>query len=104
MYAIIQTGGKQYKVQEGDKLKVEKLVGSEEGQLVTFNRVLYVSAGEEVKIGTPLLEAASVEAEVIRNDRSKKVLVFKKKRRKGYSKKQGHRQDYSEIKVLKIVS
>ncbi len=101
MYAIIETGGKQYKVQEGDLLHIEKLPGVP-GQAVSFKRVLFYSNETDVKIGTPLLESAQVDGEIVRNDREKKILVFKKKRRKGYSKKQGHRQDYSEVKILKI--
>ncbi len=101
MYAIIHTGGKQYKVQEGDTLKVEKLPGVE-GQAVSFKRVLFYSNETEVKVGAPLLEGAQVEAEILGSDRDKKILVFKKKRRKGYSKKIGHRQDFTEVKILKI--
>jgi len=100
MYAVIRTGGKQYKVKEGEVLKIEKLPG-EEGQAVTFNHVLFLSNEQDVKVGTPLLEA-SVEAEILRNARDKKVLVFKKKRRKGFAKKQGHRQAFTEVKILKI--
>lgn len=102
MYAVIQTGGKQYRVQEGEILRIEKLPGGVAGQAVTFNHVLFAGAGESVQFGTPLLDAASVDAEIIRNDRDKKILVFKKKRRKGYAKKQGHRQDFTEVKILKI--
>jgi len=101
MYAIIQTGGKQYKVAEGDSLKVEKIPGVE-GQEISFKRVLFYRNAEDAKIGTPLLESASVEAEIVRNGQAKKILVFKKKRRKGYSKKQGHRQEFTEIKIKKI--
>ena len=101
MYAVIQTGGKQYRVQEGEVVRIEKLPGVE-GQAVTFNHVLFSSAGNEIKVGAPLLDSANVEAEITRNGRDKKVLVFKKKRRKGYSKKQGHRQDFTEVKILKI--
>lgn len=101
MYAVIKTGGKQYRIQEGEIVRIEKLPGVE-GQSVTFNHVLFSSTGNDIKVGAPLLDAASVEAEITRNGRDKKVLVFKKKRRKGYSKKQGHRQDFTEVKVLKI--
>ncbi len=101
MYAIIQTGGKQYKVKEGDRLKVEKIPG-EEGQAVNFKRVLLLSNNEDIKVGTPLLDNASVEAEILKNGKDKKILVFKKKRRKGYAKKQGHRQEFTEVKILKI--
>ncbi|MBF0491157.1 MAG: 50S ribosomal protein L21 [Deltaproteobacteria bacterium] len=101
MYAVIKTGGKQYRIQEGEIVRVEKLPGVE-GQAITFNHVLFTSDGEKIQMGAPLVDSASVEAEITRNGRDKKVLVFKKKRRKGYSKKQGHRQDFTEVKVLKI--
>ncbi|MBL7685969.1 MAG: 50S ribosomal protein L21 [Deltaproteobacteria bacterium] len=101
MYAIIQTGGKQYKVQEGEVVRIEKLPG-EEGQAVNFNHILFFSNQETVKIGAPLVEGAKVEAEILKNDQDKKVIVFKKKRRKGFAKKQGHRQEYTEVKILKI--
>lgn len=101
MYAIIQTGGKQYKVQEGDILKVEKIPG-EEGQAIHFKRVLYLNKQDDIQVGTPLLNNANVEAEILKNAKDKKVLVFKKKRRKGYAKKQGHRQEFTEVKILKI--
>lgn len=101
MYAVIHTGGKQYKVKEGDILRVEK-IPAEKGKNLQFLRVLCVGEGESLKVGTPLVENASVDAQIVGNGRAKKVIVFKKKRRKGYSKKQGHRQDYSEVKILKI--
>jgi large subunit ribosomal protein L21 len=101
MYAIIHTGGKQYKVQEGDVLRIEKLPGAE-GQAVHFKRVLFYSNESDVKVGTPMIDGAQVDAEIIQNGRGKKILVFKKKRRKGFAKKQGHRQDFTEVKILKI--
>ncbi len=101
MYAIIQTGGKQYKVQEGDLLKVEKIPG-EEGQAINFKRVLFLNNKADVIVGTPIVTAASVEAEIIKNGKDKKIIVFKKKRRKGYAKRQGHRQQFTEVKILKI--
>jgi large subunit ribosomal protein L21 len=101
MYAVIQTGGKQYKVKEGEILRIEKVPGVE-GQAVTFQRVLFVSNDQDVKVGTPLLSNAQVEGEIVKNGRAKKILVFKKKRRKGFAKKQGHRQDFTEVKILKI--
>ena len=100
MYAIIKTGGKQYRVSEGQTLRVEKLQ-AEEGK-VNFDHVLLVGGGEGLKIGAPTVEGASVEAEVVRDGRSKKIIVFKKKRRKGYHKKQGHRQAFTEIKITQI--
>ena len=102
MYAIIETGGKQYRVQEGDRVRVEK-IDAEVGKRVQFNRVLYVNRENEILIGAPLLDNASVQAEIVDQDRAKKIIVFKKKRRKGFAKKQGHRQDYTEVKIEKIV-
>ena len=100
MYAIIATGGKQYKVAEGDIIKVEKL-GVEAGQTYTFDKVLLVS-GDEVKVGAPTVEGATVEADVIGDTKGKKVIVYKYKRKTGYHKKNGHRQSYTELKIEKI--
>jgi large subunit ribosomal protein L21 len=99
MYAIIKTGGKQYRVSEGETLRVEKL-NAEDGK-VNFNEVLLVG-GDQLKVGAPLVEGASVEANIVSEGRAKKVLIFKKKRRKGYHKKQGHRQAFTEITISKI--
>ena len=99
MYAIIKTGGKQYRVTEGDTLRVEKL--NVEGTSVTFDQVLLIG-GDQVKIGAPLVEGASVSADIVCESRAKKIIVFKKKRRKGYHKKQGHRQAYTEVKITGI--
>ncbi len=101
MYAIIETGGKQYKVQEGDLLRVEKVEG-EVGATVEIDRVLCVGGGETVTIGRPLVEGAKVQCTVVAQDRAPKVLVFKKKRRKGYRKLQGHRQPYTALRVAAI--
>jgi len=98
MYAIVQTGGKQYKVQPGDQLKVEKLPG-ETGTSVDLNQVLALSTEEGITLGTPLVEAALVKATILRTARDRKIVVFKKKRRKGYHKKQGHRQWYTLLKI-----
>lgn len=103
MFAVIETGGKQYKVQEGDVLAVEKL-NQEEGQKVTFDRVLLVDEEGKTLIGTPHIKNALVKAEVIENFKDKKVIVFKKKRRKQYKKKRGHRQELTRIKIEQIVS
>lgn len=100
MYAVIATGGKQYKVSEGDIIKVEKL-GVEAGQTYTFDQVLLVS-GDEVKIGAPTVEGATVEADVIDNVKGKKVIVYKYKRKTGYHKKNGHRQQLTAVKITKI--
>ena len=101
MYAVIKTGGKQYTVNEGDKLKVEKLDG-EVGGKVELSEVLCVGEGDNIKVGAPVVEKAKVLCEIIAQDKHKKIVVFKKKRRKGYKKKQGHRQAYTELKVNKI--
>ena len=96
MYAIIATGGKQYKVSEGDVIRVEKL-GAEEGEKVTFDEVLAVS-GDTLKVGDDV-KNASVDATVTANGRGKKVIVYKYKRKSGYHKKSGHRQAYTEVKI-----
>lgn len=100
MYAIIETGGKQLKVEEGQTIVVEKLT-AESGDTVTFDKVLFVG-GEEVKVGTPMVEGASVTAKVEEQGRGKKIVVFKFKKRKHYRKKQGHRQPYTKLTVEKI--
>lgn len=100
MYAIIATGGKQYKVSEGDKVRVEKL-GSEVGEKVVFDQVLLVG-GSDVKVGAPTVDGASVEAEVVANAKAKKVIVYKYKRKTGYHNKNGHRQQYTEVEIKKI--
>ncbi len=100
MYAIIRTGGKQYKVSEGDYLLVEKL-DSEIGTEVSFD-VLMLSDGETVKVGKPLVTDASVKAEVIEHGKAKKVIVFKYKPKKNYRKKQGHRQPFTKIKITSV--
>jgi large subunit ribosomal protein L21 len=103
MYAIIETGGKQYKVSEGDVLQVERL-GTPVGETVDIDKVLMIGGGESVTTGTPYIENASVKAEVVSMDRAKKIIVFKKKRRKGYKKKQGHRQERTGLKIVQIAS
>ncbi|RSK28008.1 50S ribosomal protein L21 [Bacillus sp. HMF5848] len=100
MYAIIETGGKQLKVEEGQAIYIEKLEATA-GDTVTFDKVLFVG-GDNVKVGSPLVEGASVTAKVEKQGRSKKVIVFKYKPKKGYSKKQGHRQPYTKVVVEKI--
>ena len=101
MFAVIKTGGKQYRVSEGSILKVEKLTGDAGGS-VEFTDVLAVGQGEELKVGSPAVEGATVTARILEQGRGKKVIVFKKKKRKGYTKKQGHRQSYTAIKVEEI--
>jgi large subunit ribosomal protein L21 len=103
MYAVFRTGGKQFRAQAGERLKVPSLE-AEAGENVTFEEVLLVSEGDAVTLGTPVVEGATVKAEVVGHGRGKKVIVFKRKRRKGYRKKQGHRQDYTEIRVEEIIA
>ena len=100
MFAVIQTGGKQYRVAEGDRLRVEKLVG-DVGAKVTFDKVLLVG-GDSVKVGTPLVAGAKVSAEIVAQARDKKVIVFKFRRRKNYRRKQGHRQPFTELKITGV--
>ncbi|HIT07190.1 MAG TPA: 50S ribosomal protein L21 [Candidatus Scybalocola faecipullorum] len=100
MYAIIATGGKQYKVSEGDVIRVEKL-GVEAGQEVVFDQVLVVS-GDEMKVGNPTVAGATVTANVVKEGKAKKVIVYKYKRKTGYHKKNGHRQQFTQVKIEKI--
>lgn len=100
MYAIVQTGGKQYKVREGDLIRVEKLP-AEEGSEVTLDEVLMV-VGDETRIGRPLVDGASVTARVQRTAKAKKIVVFKYKPKKNYRKKTGHRQPFTELLIEKI--
>lgn len=102
MYAIIETGGKQYRVEQGDIIDVERLPGGDDDGVI-FDRVLMLG-GDEVKIGSPVVEGAEVHAERLADVRGPKVTVFKMKRRKGYRRKMGHRQDYTEIRVDSIES
>ena len=101
MTAIIETGGKQYKVAEGDTLFIEKLP-AEAGDAVTFRKVLAVIDGDKLTVGTPVVEGAKVDASVVKNGRGKKVIVFKYKPKKGYRRKQGHRQPYTKVTIGKI--
>jgi large subunit ribosomal protein L21 len=101
MYAVLTTGGKQYKVQEGEVLRFEKLEG-EIGASVSFDNVLMVSDGETVQIGQPALENVVVHGHIAEQDKTKKFFVFKYKRRKRYRRKQGHRQDYTSVKIDRI--
>ena len=101
MYAIIETGGKQYKVSEGDVVFVEKL-DVEAGSTVTIDKVLVVGDGADVKVGAPYVEGAAVEATAVKNGKEKKIIVYKYKAKKGYHKKQGHRQPYTKLEITKI--
>ena len=100
-YAVVRTGGKQYRVSEGDLVKVEKLAGTV-GDSVTLADVLFVGGNGEVKIGSPLVANAKVVGEIVSQARAKKVLVFKKKRRKSYSRQHGHRQYQTTLKIKAI--
>ncbi len=101
MYAIIETGGKQYKVAEGDVITVEKL-GVEADSKYTFENVLAVADGDSLKVGTPVVAGATVEATVIGDGKAKKVIVYKYKPKKGFHKKNGHRQPFTKLKIDKI--
>jgi len=101
MYAVIKTGGKQYKVAAGDKVKVEKLTG-DVGSTVVIDKVLMIADGETTTVGAPLVAGAKVNATVVSHGRGDKVMIFKMRRRKHYRKTQGHRQSYTEIKIETI--
>jgi large subunit ribosomal protein L21 len=102
MFAVIKTGGKQYLVHEGDRLKIEKIIDAE-GKEINIKEVLLVSSGQDVEIGQPFLKDVSIKAKVVAQGKAKKVTIFKYKKRKGYHKKQGHRQKFTEIKIEKII-
>ena len=101
MYAVVVTGGKQYRVEQGSKVRVEKLSG-EAGSTVTLDQVLMVGDGSDIKVGTPNVDGASVTAEIVGQGRGKKVEIIKFRRRKHHMKRQGHRQAYTEIKITGI--
>ena len=101
MHAIIETGGKQYKVAEGDTLFIEKL-NAEAGEAVTFDKVLAVVDGDKATFGTPVVEGAKVEANVVKNGKGKKAMIFKYNPTKGYRRRQGHRQPYTKVTIGKI--
>lgn len=102
MYAVFQTGGKQFRAEPGDRVRVPSLA-AEPGGTVTFERVLLAATGTDVTIGTPLVEGARVTAEVLRHGRDRKVIVFKRRRRKNYRRKKGHRQGFTEVRVSQVV-
>ncbi|MDR1457324.1 MAG: 50S ribosomal protein L21 [Puniceicoccales bacterium] len=104
MKAVIRTQGKQFSVQEGDILFVDRYVDSSAGDEVVIKDILLLSEGNDTKIGTPLVAGVSVRAKILENKRAKKVMIFKKKRRKGYQRKRGHRQEISVIKIESIQS
>ena len=102
MYAVIQTGGKQYRVKSGEQLKVE-LLAAEVGATVSFDRVLMLGEGEGVKVGAPFLDGAAVKATVVAQGRGEKIRIFKMRRRKHYARTQGHRQGFTEVRIDEIV-
>ena len=101
MYAVVQTGGKQYRLSVGDNLRVEKLAG-EPGNVIDLQDVLMISDGEKVSVGNPLIAGATVKAEIVGHGRDKKIRVFKMKRRKKYRRTQGHRQAFTHLRVTEI--
>jgi large subunit ribosomal protein L21 len=101
MYAVIKTGGKQYQVKVGDVVFIEK-IDAEDGATVTFDEVLLVGGEEGVKVGTPVVSGAKVEAKVLGQTKGKKVIVFKYKSKKGYRRKNGHRQPYTKVEIASI--
>src|SRR6186997_1960183 len=98
MYAVIKTGGKQYRVAQGDRLRVEKLPGSV-GESVTLREVLLVGGGDGIKIGAPMVAGAQVEAKIVAQDRAPKIIIFKFRRRKNYRRKTGHRQPFTALEI-----
>ena len=102
MYAVIKSGGKQYRVESGAQVRIESLV-ADVGSAVAFEEVLLVGAGESVKVGAPLVSGAKVKATVMSHGRGDKVKIFKMRRRKHYQKNQGHRQNYTEVRIDDIV-
>ncbi|HOJ52493.1 MAG TPA: 50S ribosomal protein L21 [Syntrophales bacterium] len=102
MYAVIKTGGKQYRVSQGDEIAVEKLPGNR-GEEVIFDQVLMWATDQEIKLGTPVVEGVKVISEIVRQEKGPKIYVFRMKRRKGYRKKTGHRQMLTRVKIKEIV-
>jgi large subunit ribosomal protein L21 len=103
MYAVIKTGGKQYKVAAGEKIKVEQ-IAADVGQEITIDQVLAVGSGADLKVGTPLVSGASVTAKVVSHGKHDKVRIFKMRRRKHYQKRQGHRQTFTEIEISAVTA
>ncbi len=101
MYAVVATGGKQYKVEEGDFVFVEKIEG-EVDDVVTLDKVLLASADDEVKVGAPYVEGAKVEAKIVKQGKGEKIRIIKHKAKKGYRKRQGHRQPFTQLSIEKI--
>jgi large subunit ribosomal protein L21 len=103
-YAVIQTGGKQYKVKSGEILKIEKLPDSKSDTKIEFNEILAYGDGKIIEVGSPIVQGAKVEANLIKNSKNRTVLIFKKRRRQNSRRKNGHRQEYSMIRINKIFS
>jgi len=103
-YAVIQTGGKQYKVKSGEILKIEKLPGSKDDTKIEFKEILAYGDNKVIEIGSPTVQGAKVEANLIKNSKNKTILIFKKRRRQNSRRKNGHRQQYSMIRINKIFS
>ena len=103
MYAVIKTGGKQYKVAPGEQLKIESLK-AEAGDKVSFDEVLLIADGDSLNVGAPLVKGGKVNAEVVANGRGDKIRIIKHRRRKHYHKEQGHRQNFTEVKITDIVA
>ena len=101
MYAVIETGGKQYRVQEGDTIFIEKL-GIDEGEAVTFDKIVALGKDDGFVVGAPFVDGAKVSAKVMKNGKSKKVIVYKYKAKKNYHSKKGHRQPYTKVEIVKI--
>jgi large subunit ribosomal protein L21 len=101
MYAVVDVAGSQYKVQEGDRIRVSRL-SSEAGDKLTFDNILLLGGGEQIRVGAPKVEGAAIEASVIGHGKADKIIIFKKKRRKGYRRRNGHRQPYTDIQIDKI--
>lgn len=102
MYAVIKTGGKQYKVVAGERLKIETLT-AEVGATVSFDEVLMIGEGEQITVGAPLISGGKVNAEILAHGRGDKIRIIKHRRRKHYHKEQGHRQNFTEVKITEIV-
>lgn len=102
MYAVIKTGGKQYRIASGEKLKIEQ-IPADIGQEITLDQVLSVGEGDQLKIGTPLVAGAVVKATVLAQGRHDKVKIFKMRRRKHYQKRQGHRQNFTELQIAAVL-
>ncbi len=101
MYAIVETGGKQYQVEEGRYVDIEKLEGNVESK-VTFDNIVMIVNGKKSKVGQPYVSGASVEGKILKQDKAKKIIVFKQRPKKGYRKKQGHRQEFTRVMISKI--